>query len=102
MSSLDVPLTPVRRRRFSPFGHGVAATEERAAYLFLTPWLAGLVLLLAIPLVFAVCISVTDEQLLQPGVFVGLDNYARTIDGRLFRQAIVVTLRWVVLTTPLF
>ena len=60
---------------------GQARAEERAAYAFLTPWLIGIVVFLLIPLVYSVWISLTDEQLLRPGSFVGLDNYVTILGG---------------------
>ena len=86
-------------------GRGSAAAEERAAFAFLTPWLAGLVFLLAIPLGWSVVISLTDDSLFElvTGDFVGLENYEQIFtEDRLFRQSVGVTLRWVLLSTPLF
>ncbi len=88
---------PTRRR------NGMARREERAAYLFLTPWLVGLVVFLAAPLGWSVYISMSDEQLLRPGQFIGLDNYTQIFtNDPSFYQSIGVTLRWIALTTPLF
>jgi multiple sugar transport system permease protein len=82
---------------------GEARREERAAYLFLAPWLVGLVLFLAAPLVWSVYISMSDEQLLKPGRFVGLENYQQIFtNDPSFYQSLAVTLRWILLTTPLF
>ncbi|MGI8872511.1 MAG: carbohydrate ABC transporter permease [Candidatus Limnocylindria bacterium] len=83
-------------------GPSLASAETRAAYLFLLPWLAGLVFLLAIPLGWAAWISLTDEQLLRPGVWTGVDNYARMLSDDLFLTAVGVTLKWIVLSTPVF
>lgn len=77
--------------------------EGKVAFLFLLPWLIGLVVFLAIPLVWAVWISLTDEQIVRVGEFVGAANYQEILtDDPLFLQALGVTLRWIVLTTPLF
>jgi multiple sugar transport system permease protein len=83
---------------------GQARAEERAAYAFLTPWLIGVVVFLLIPLAYAVWISLTDEQLLRQGAFVGLDNYITILGGGdpYFWKAMQVTLTWVLLTVPLF
>jgi multiple sugar transport system permease protein len=82
---------------------GQAGREERAAYLFLTPWLIGLVVFLAAPLAWSVYISMSDEQLLKPGQFIGLDNYQQIFtNDPSFYQSLAVTLRWILLTTPLF
>jgi len=77
--------------------------DERAALAFLSPWLIGLVAFLLIPLVWGIYISLTDEQIVKVGEFVGIANYEEILtDDALFRQALGVTLRWIVLTTPLF
>jgi ABC-type sugar transport system permease subunit len=77
--------------------------EERAAYLFLAPWIAGFVLFLLIPLGWAVWLSFTDEQLLRPGQFIGLDNYVRAFtDDPKFYKSLQVTLTWIVVAVPLF
>ena len=82
-----------------------ARTEERVAYLFLLPWFAGLLFFLAIPLVYALYISMTDRRLISAGRahFVGLENYVYmfTQDG-FFYHALYITMKWLLLTTPLF
>lgn len=80
-----------------------ARREERAAYLFLLPWLVGLLGLIVVPLVWAVWISLTDEQLFVKGHFVGLKNYVTIVTGdEFFYKSLMVTLRWVALTSPLY
>ena len=82
---------------------GQERAEERAAYAFLAPWLIGLVVFLVAPLAWSIYISMSDEQLLKPGQFIGLDNYHEIFtDDRSFYQSLGVTLRWIALTTPLF
>lgn len=77
--------------------------EERAAYLFLIPWMIGLVCFLIIPLVWSIWVSMTNERLLIPGKFIGLDNYIKMFtDDPLFYQALYVTVKWVLLTTPIY
>ena len=69
--------------------------DERAALLFLAPWLIGIVAFLLVPLAWGVWISLTDEQIVKVGEFVGLRNYEEILtDDPLFRQALGVTLRW--------
>ncbi len=78
-------------------------SEEIAAYLFLIPWAIGLLFFLIIPLVWSVWISLSDERLLMPGKFIGLGNYIDMFTRNpLFYQALYVTLKWVLLTTPLY
>src|SRR5215210_930162 len=94
------PEVPAPTRRSVP-----AVKEERVAYLFLTPWFAGLLLFLAIPLVYSLYISMTDRRLISRGRehFIGLDNYVYmfTQDG-FFYHSLYITVKWIVLITPLF
>jgi multiple sugar transport system permease protein len=91
--------------RFRSRRSAAAVKEERAAFLFLTPWFAGLFLFIVIPLGYAVYISMTDRRLISrgPANFIGLDNYVYmfTKDG-FFYHSLYITAKWLVLTTPLF
>jgi multiple sugar transport system permease protein len=57
------PLSPWRR------------PETRAAYLFLSPWVVGFVLLTAAPMIASLVLSFTDYDILTAPRFVGVDNY---------------------------
>ena len=77
--------------------------EEWAAYLFLLPWIVGVLGFLLIPLLWATWISLTDEQLFVAGRFVGLKNYVDIFTAdEFFYKSLGVTLRWVLFTTPLY
>ena len=90
----EAPVTEIGR---------LGRSEERAAWLFLLPWLVGLLCFLIIPLLWSVWVSLSDERLLAPGRFIGLRNYMDMFTADpLFYQALYVTLKWVVLTTPLY
>ncbi|MDQ3880582.1 MAG: sugar ABC transporter permease [Chloroflexota bacterium] len=82
----------------------VSRAEERAAYLFLLPWLAGFVLFMLLPLGMAVWLSMTDANLFEAGggSFIGLDNYVEIAGDRNFYRSLQVTLTWVVMAVPLF
>jgi multiple sugar transport system permease protein len=86
---------PVRRRR-------LLTGEERAAYLFILPWLVGLFGLVLLPLLWATYISLTNESQYEYGVFIGLENYARAFGDEDFWKSVGVTGRWLIITTPLF
>src|SRR5918997_3156791 len=94
---------PLAATRKQPRGGGRGTFgEERAAYLFLIPWFAGFVFFLLIPLLCAVWLSFTDEQLLRPGRFIGFDNYVTAFtDDPSFYKALSVTLTWIVIAVPL-
>lgn len=96
------PLGAELARRPSRRGPGSRA-EERAAYLFLSPWLIGFVAFLLVPLGWAIWLSFTDEQLLRSGSFVGLANYQRAFtQDPDFYKALGVTLTWIVIAVPIF
>ncbi|MEU6780353.1 sugar ABC transporter permease [Nonomuraea angiospora] len=79
-----------------------AQVEGRAAYLFLLPWFAGLLLLTGGPILASLALSFTDFDLLTAPSFVGLDNYARMLtDDPHFVNAVRVTLIYVVFSVPL-
>jgi multiple sugar transport system permease protein len=77
--------------------------EERAAYLFLLPWLLGVVFLLAGPVIASVFISFTRWNFSTPPIWVGLDNYRRMFfDDPDFYRSMSVTLRYTLISVPLY
>lgn len=63
----------VNRRQWDK---GLAARREaRAAYVFASPWLIGLTVLIAGPVVASAVLSFCQYDVLHPARFVGLDNY---------------------------
>jgi multiple sugar transport system permease protein len=79
-----------------------ARREEREFYLFISPWLIGLLLFYLGPLVASLFMSFTDWPMLRPPTWVGLANYTKiaTADA-VFRKALVNTLYYVVFSVPL-
>lgn len=91
-----------RRIRRAPIGR-MARAEERAAYLFLLPWLIGIVVFLIGPIVASVLISLTNWNLVSEPQWVGLDNYREMLfDDRKFWQSLRVTLYYTILSVPLY
>ncbi|MBZ9938601.1 sugar ABC transporter permease [Mesorhizobium sp. BR1-1-16] len=75
--------------------------ENRAAYWFLLPWLAGFFFITVVPMLASAYLSFTDYRVLKPPQWVGLQNYvAMTHDRRLF-VSVGVTLRYVLISVPL-
>ncbi|ASO21960.1 multiple sugar transport system permease protein [Actinoalloteichus hoggarensis] len=72
------------------------------AYLFLSPWIAGAVLLTIGPMVASLYLSFTNYNLFTAPEWVGLDNYIRlfTQDDR-FMSSVGVTFQYVFLSAPL-
>jgi multiple sugar transport system permease protein len=80
----------------------LALKEERAAYLFLLPWLAGLLLFLVIPILSSLGLSFTNWNLLNPPEWVGLKNYREMVSDSNFLNSIGVTLKYTILSVPLY
>jgi multiple sugar transport system permease protein len=81
----------------------MARQEERAAYLFLLPWLIGMVVFLIGPIIVSILISLTNWNIISEAEWVGLANYHEMLfDDRNFWQSIRVTLYYMVLSVPLY
>jgi len=81
----------------------MARREQRAAYLFLSPWLIGLVAFWLIPIGASVLLSFSEYQIIVPPEWVGLENYREMLfDDRSFWVSIRVTLKFMILSVPLY
>jgi multiple sugar transport system permease protein len=72
------------------------------AFIFLAPWLLGLVTLTIGPMLYSLYLSFTDFNLLAPTAnWIGLDNYTRlfTSDPRAI-QSMIVTITYVFVAVP--
>jgi multiple sugar transport system permease protein len=67
---------PLRARRIS-----LGRREAIQGYLYISPWLAGLVIFTAGPIVASAYMSLTEYRILVPPKFVGLDNYRQMLDA---------------------
>lgn len=67
-------------------------------YLFILPWLIGLCAFVIFPMVFSLCISLTDWPILSAPKFIFLDNYIKIFKDPIFYQSLFVTLKYVLYT----
>ncbi|WP_377267114.1 carbohydrate ABC transporter permease [Peterkaempfera sp. SMS 1(5)a] len=76
--------------------------RDRAAYVFLSPWIIGATVLTVGPMLASLYLSFTDYDLFDSPRFVGFDNYVRmfTQDDR-YWHAVTATLEYVVVSVPL-
>ena len=89
--------TVVSRRKVSPWRR----RETRAAYLFLSPWIFGFVVLTAGPMVASLVISFTDYDILSSPRFVGLDNYRELFSDPDVVRSLGNTVYYTLLHVPL-
>jgi multiple sugar transport system permease protein len=74
---------------------------------FVSPWLVGLVVFTALPILASLALSFTNFNLLHPEGFrfVGLDNYVRfwneLVNGGAVGQSLGVTIRFALMSVPL-
>ncbi|WP_425466836.1 carbohydrate ABC transporter permease [Peribacillus cavernae] len=77
-------------------------TENLMGYLFISPWIVGLLFLMAGPLLFSLYVSFTDYNITSQMNFVGLDNYKRMFtEDNLFWTSLWNTLYFVIFSVPL-
>lgn len=77
------------------------ATDNKAAYVFLLPWLIGLVVITVGPMIASLYLSFTDYSLLAAPNWIGIKNYQRMFTDPRLLNSIRVTLTYVLLSTPL-
>lgn len=84
------------------FTQSVTLKKSLPAYVFLFPWIVGVILFRSIPLFTSLYYSFTDFKLFSSPSFIGLKNYEFmfTIDGHYF-NAIKATFTYVFIGVPL-
>ncbi len=75
--------------------------DNKAAYIFLLPWLIGLVAITVGPMLMSLYLSFTDYNLLQPPEWVGLDNFVRMFGDARLHNSLRVTFTYVLVGVPL-
>jgi multiple sugar transport system permease protein len=75
--------------------------ETRAAYLFLSPWIIGFLLLTAGPMLASLVLSFTDYDILSRPRFVGADNYREMLSDPDVYRSLGNTVYYTALHVPL-
>ncbi|MER6123662.1 sugar ABC transporter permease [Streptomyces sp. NPDC001795] len=75
--------------------------ENLAGYLFMSPWIAGFLLLTAGPMVASLYFAFTDYNLFNSPKWVGVDNFTKMFDDPRWQKSVEVTAKYVVIGTPL-
>jgi multiple sugar transport system permease protein len=78
-----------------------ARNDTKVAYLFLLPWLVGLLCITIGPVLVSLYLSFTDYNLLQSPSFNGLDNFRKMAGDERLLQSFQVTLTYVIASVPL-
>lgn len=75
--------------------------DNKAAYVFLLPWLLGLFLITAGPMLMSLYLSFTDYNLVQTPNLVGAENYERMLGDSRLHNSLRVTFTYVLVGVPL-
>jgi multiple sugar transport system permease protein len=95
------PTTPPRTSRTLTLGPAIR--EAIWGYAFVAPWLIGLALFTAGPMLASLAMSLTDFNLVKPEAvkFVGLENYARLATDPTIAQSLLATFKFALIAIPL-
>ncbi|HHT39992.1 MAG: sugar ABC transporter permease [Acholeplasmatales bacterium] len=75
--------------------------KRRAGFLFVLPWIIGILLFTLIPMIAALYIGFTDWTIIGNAKFIGLKNYQDIFKNEDFYQALWVTVRYAIFAIPL-
>lgn len=75
--------------------------ENLAGYLFMSPWIAGFLLLTAGPMIASLYFAFTDYNLFDAPRWIGLDNFSEMFADPRWRHSVQVTLWYVAVGTPI-
>ncbi len=89
--------TPEEKRRQAR----EAGRDNKAGYLFLLPWLIGLVVITIGPMLASLYLSFTNYSLIQAPRWIGFENYARMLTDERLHNSLKVTFLYVFVSTPL-
>jgi len=70
------------------------------AYVFLTPWLLGLLIFTIIPIVMSLYFSFTQYDMMTPPKWIGLRNYIDMLSDTRLHTSLRVTFTYVLFTVP--
>ncbi|MFF3150178.1 carbohydrate ABC transporter permease, partial [Streptomyces sp. NPDC057927] len=75
--------------------------ENVAGYLFMSPWIAGFLLLTAGPMAASLYFAFTDYNLFNSPKWIGFDNFTKMFHDPRWQKSVEVTAKYVVIGTPL-
>src|SRR3990172_1748607 len=81
-------------------GWSLQKREAAAAYMFISPWIIGFILLTLGPMLASLYFSFTDYNIVTRPDWVGLKNYSDLFQDKLFWQSVKVTLHFAVMALP--
>lgn len=74
--------------------------KDREGFLYIAPWLVGVVCFQIGPILISLVLSFTKYSLFAPPTFIGIRNYVDMFRDELFSQSTKVTMKYVLLSVP--
>lgn len=74
--------------------------SKYTGYLYILPWIIGILVFSLFPFVSSFIISFTDYNLIDEASFIGLKNYKNMFQDELFRKSLWNTIKYVFMTVP--
>lgn len=95
-------LEPVARKQAAaqPWWAKFIRAEARAGYLFILPWLIGVVLFVAAPMLASLYLSFTHYDILTDPTWAGTSNYQQALHDPLFWQSLKISGIYTVVVVP--
>ena len=75
--------------------------DNKAGYLFLLPWLVGLIVITIGPMLISLYLAFTDYNMIQAPEWVGLENFTRMLSDERLHNSLKVTFIYVFVGVPL-
>jgi multiple sugar transport system permease protein len=80
--------------------HPEIAREERAFWIFISPWLIGFLFFTGGPILASLFLSFTEYNVIDSPKFTGLTNYITLFQDKLFYKSLTVTAYYAALAVP--
>jgi multiple sugar transport system permease protein len=88
-------------RRFSLLPHTRRGRQNLLGYLFVSPFILGVLLWFIIPALTAVWLTFYDWNLIRDPIFIGFKNFTHVVKDPLFYQSLKVTAIYTLVSVPL-
>lgn len=75
--------------------------KNKIGFLFILPWLIGLIGFTIVPMISALFISMTDWSIIGNAEFIGLQNFKDILNDEVFYKALLITVRYAIFAIPL-
>lgn len=97
-----LPVAPANRKPQAA-GRNPAVSDRASTLtglLWISPWLLGFILFMALPIAMSLYYSLTDFPLLEPPLYIGFENYMGLLTDSVFHKALWNTALFCILFIP--